>query len=91
VSGRSGSWVQDGLLQDTPSDLNFTQSTPHRALSNQSDEVCWSVDLHYEATETATQRGKQFGLFALSGKEPAAVMGQAEWLAKWDGIPEQTY
>ncbi len=63
----------------------------HRALSNQSDEVRWSMDLYYEATETATQSGKQFGFVARSGKEPAAVMGQAEWRVKWDGIPEQTY
>ena len=62
-----------------------------RAPSKQSDEVRWSMDFHYEATETATQSGKQFGLFARSGKEPAAVMRQAEWLAKSDGIPEQTY
>ena len=86
-----GQWVQDGLLQDTRSDLNFTQLTPHRALSNQSVEVRWSMDLHYEATETATQSGKQFGFVARSGKESAAVMRQAEWLAKWDGIPKQTY
>lgn len=71
--------------------LCFTQLTPHRALSNQSDAVRWSMDLRYEATETATHSGKQFGFVVRSRKESAAVMGQAEWLAKWDGIPEQTY
>ncbi|MEE2873230.1 MAG: hypothetical protein VX893_09965 [Candidatus Latescibacterota bacterium] len=44
-----------------------------RAPSKQSDEVRWSMDLYYEATETATQSGKQFGFVARSGKEPAAV------------------
>ena len=62
-----------------------------RAPSKQSDEVRWSMDLYCEATETAPQSGKQFGFVARSGKEPAAVMRQAEWLAKSDGIPEQTY
>ena len=71
--------------------LCFTQLTPHRALSNRGDAVRWSMDLRYEATATATTSGKTFGFVARSGKEPETVMGQAEWLAKWDGIAEQTY
>ena len=71
--------------------LCFTQLTPHRALANRSETVRWSMDMRYEATQTATESGKQFGFVARSEKDPAAVMGREEWLAKWDGIAEQTY
>ena len=49
------------------------------------------MDLYYEATETATQSGKQFGFVARSGKEPAAVRDKPNGCLQWDSIPERAY
>ncbi len=70
--------------------LCFTQLTPHRALPNRGDAVRWSMDLRYEATETATESGKKFGFVARSA-QPGAVMGETEWLAKWNELSIRTY
>jgi phytanoyl-CoA hydroxylase len=71
--------------------LCFTQRTPHRALANRSDAVRWSMDLRYEATDTATASGRQYGFIARSPSAPSQILSCGEWLDKWDGVPAGTY
>lgn len=71
--------------------LCFNQLLPHRALPNRSDAVRWSMDLRYEATEHATESGKQFGFVARSLRDPSSVTPFDEWLTKWETVPEGAY
>ena len=64
--------------------LCFTQLTPHRALRNTSDVVRWSMDLCYEATETVTDSGKQYGFVARSDDS------RGLW-GRWDALPVRFY
>jgi hypothetical protein len=71
--------------------LCFTQRMPHRALSNQSDAVRWSMDIRYEATATATPTGQKQGFIVRSLQDPASVTPYQDWLRKWDNIPVGSY
>ena len=88
--------VQDTLTPESiemePGDLLcFTQRTPHRALPNQSDTVRWSMDIRFEATEHATESGKDRGFIARSLTDPSGVGTYAQWLALWEDQPKGTY
>jgi phytanoyl-CoA hydroxylase len=71
--------------------LCFTQRMPHRALSNQSDTVRWSMDVRYEATTNATESGKKQGFIARSPSDPQQVLPFEAWMHKWDAIPAGSY
>lgn len=71
--------------------LCFSQRMPHRALSNQSDMVRWSMDLRYEATTNATESGQRQGFVARSTANPGAVIPYEQWIRKWDEIPAGSY
>ena len=71
--------------------LCFSQKTPHRALSNRSDAVRWSLDVRYEATDQATESGRDKGFIARSPRKPAAVVDYAEWERRWAGVPQGSY
>lgn len=71
--------------------LCFPQKMPHRALPNRSDTVRWSMDVRYEATERATESGKDKGFIARSPDNPEAVMSCEAWLEIWEGLPAGTY
>ena len=71
-----------------PGDL---QQTPHRALPNRSDAARWSLDVRYEATDRATESGKDKGFVARSPRSPAAVVPYAEWERRWAGVPKGSY
>jgi ectoine hydroxylase-related dioxygenase (phytanoyl-CoA dioxygenase family) len=71
--------------------LCFTQETPHRAVSNRSDAVRWSMDLRYEATPTATASGRPQGFIARSQTDPQTVETYEQWLRKWAAIPPGSY
>ena len=71
--------------------LCFTQQTPHRALSNRSDAVRWSLDVRYEATDHATESGKDKGFVARSPRAPATILPCAEWLQRWTEQPKGSY
>ncbi len=46
----------------SPGDLLiFNQRTPHSAKPNQSERIRWSIDVRYEATNTATLVGRKYG------------------------------
>lgn len=76
---------------ETGDALCFPQLTPHRATSNQSDAVRWSMDVRYEATPTATEGGKPQGFVARSAADPSSVTSYEEWLQKWEDIPAGSY
>ena len=71
--------------------LCFTQKTPHRALSNRTDAVRWSMDVRYEATPSATATGKDHGFVARSRDNPSSALAYEEWLKLWDNIPRGNY
>ena len=71
--------------------LCFTQKTPHRALPNRSDTVRWSLDVRYEATDHATESGRDKGFIARSPRDPAAVVPCAEWERRWADVPRGSY
>jgi len=71
--------------------LCFTEKTPHRALPNHSDAVRWSLDVRYEATDHATESGRDKGFVARSPRDPAAVVRYAEWERRWAGVPQGSY
>jgi len=62
--------------------LIFNQKTPHAAMKNVSDHIRWSIDIRYEATETATVVGRKFGFVARSERDPSSVTPVAEWCLK---------
>ena len=79
-------------IEMEPGDLLcFTQKTPHRALANRSDAVRWSLDVRYEATDRATESGRDKGFIARSPRNPAAVVPCAEWEQRWAGVPKGSY
>lgn len=71
--------------------LCFTQMTPHGALPNRSDSVRWSMDIRYEDTDRATEKGRELGFVARSRRDPAAVTPVDDWLAKWAKRPVGSY
>ncbi|WP_167859518.1 phytanoyl-CoA dioxygenase family protein [Paenibacillus cymbidii] len=71
--------------------LVFNQLLPHRALSNQSDAVRWSMDMRFESTPDATESGKALGFVARSAADPASVTTYEAWLAKWAHMPAGSY
>ena len=71
--------------------LCFHQKTPHRALSNRSDAVRWSMDVRYEITGRATASGRKHGFIARSEADPASVTTYEEWLRKWEDMPAGSY
>jgi ectoine hydroxylase-related dioxygenase (phytanoyl-CoA dioxygenase family) len=71
--------------------LCFTQKTPHRALPNQSDAARWSLDVRYEATDRATESGKDKGFVARSPRNPSAVVPCAEWEQRWTDVEKGSY
>ena len=83
----------EGLsIEMDPGDvLCFTEKTPHRALSNRSDAVRWSMDLRYQAAPTAPASSRAQGFVARSQENPAAVENFQQWLKKWDAIPAGAY
>lgn len=66
--------------------LIFNQLLPHRALSNKSDAVRWSMDIRFEATPTATESGKKQGFVARSKQNPSSEDTFESWMEKWGGI-----
>ncbi len=71
--------------------LCFHQKTPHRALPNRSDAVRWSLDVRYEATEGATESGRDKGFVARSRRHPTWVIPFAEWQKRWADVPRGSY
>lgn len=71
--------------------LVFNQMLPHRATSNQSDTVRWSMDIRYEHTPTATAHGKVMGFVARSESDPQSETAYPEWFAKWSNIKKGEY
>ena len=69
----------------------FNHMIPHRALSNHSDAVRWSMDIRYEATDVATETGKAQGFIARSMRNPESVTPYHEWLRCWDNISLGNY
>ena len=65
----------------------FDHTMPHRALSNHSDAVRWSMDIRFESTDAATDSGKAQGFIARSLRDPKSVTSYQEWLRKWEHIP----
>ena len=79
-------------VEMVPGDLLcFTQKTPHRALPNRSDAVRWSLDVRYEATDRATESGRDKGFVARSPRDPAAVVPYADWERRWADVPKGNY
>lgn len=71
--------------------LCFHQKTPHRALSNRSNAVRWSMDVRYEATPQATESGKRQGFIAHSEEDPFSETTFEQWLEKWHDVPLGSY
>ncbi|MCD9025400.1 phytanoyl-CoA dioxygenase family protein [Cohnella silvisoli] len=71
--------------------LCFNHMLPHRAASNQSDTVRWSMDIRFEKTTDATESGKAQGFVARSVADPASETSYPEWLKKWVGIDKGSY
>jgi phytanoyl-CoA hydroxylase len=69
----------------------FNHMMPHRALSNHSDAVRWSMDIRFEATEVATESGQKQGFVGRSLKNPSSVTNYHDWLRKWNDIPLGSY
>ncbi|ANE45611.1 hypothetical protein SY83_04060 [Paenibacillus swuensis] len=92
LSKEDASQLEGLSVEMEPGDaLCFTQLLPHRAVSNRSDAVRWSLDLRYEATPTATEAGKAQGFVARSLANPDSVDSLETWLSKWEGIPRGSY
>lgn len=70
--------------------LCFTQRTAHAALPNRSDRVRWSMDIRYEAADTATTRAAELGFIARSD-DPSMLTPRDAWLAKWSHFPRGRY
>ena len=84
--------LQGVSIEMEPGDLLcFTQKTPHRALPNRSDTVRWSLDVRYEATDRATESGRDKGFVARSPRDPAAVVSYPEWEQRWADVPKGSY
>ena len=84
--------LQGVSIEMEPGDLLcFTQKTPHRALPNRSDAVRWSLDVRYEATDRATESGRDKGFVARSPRDPAAVVPYADWERRWADVPKGNY
>ncbi len=88
--------IQDTLTavsieMETGDLLCFSQRTPHRALPNQSDAVRWSMDIRFEATEQATESGRDRGFIAHSPADPNRVGTYDQWLALWKDQPKGTH
>jgi phytanoyl-CoA hydroxylase len=80
--------LQGISIEMDPGDiLVFDHMIPHRATSNHSDAVRWSMDIRYEATADATDFGKQQGFVARSASDPNGVTTYHDWLHKWENIP----
>ncbi len=62
--------------------LLFPQLTPHRALSNTSGLMRWSMDMRYVSTTKAMPPALDQGLIVRSGGAHP-LTGYAEWKAKW--------
>ncbi|MBO9598972.1 MAG: phytanoyl-CoA dioxygenase family protein, partial [Cohnella sp.] len=71
--------------------LCFNHMLPHRATSNHSDAVRWSMDIRYEKTTDATESGKAQGFVARSIADTALETSYPEWLEKWAGIDKGSY
>lgn len=67
--------------------LMFPQTTPHRAMSNTSDAMRWSMDMRFVATPDAMPPALDVGLIARSA-DPSTLTSYDEWLVKWED-PEQ--
>jgi len=92
LSPRDREDLQGVAVAMQPGDLLcFTQKTPHRALPNRSDAVRWSLDVRYEATDRATESGRDKGFIARSPRDPAAVVPYAEWEQRWADVPKGSY
>ncbi len=92
LSKERGAALKGVSIEMEPGDaLCFTQKTPHRATSNQSDAVRWSMDVRFEATTNATQSGKEMGFIARSEADPDSVTTCEEWLKKWESVPAGSY
>jgi phytanoyl-CoA hydroxylase len=84
--------LDDLSIEMNPGDaLCFTQLTPHRALPNKSNAVRWAMDLRFEATEHATEKGKERGFIVRSLSYPSSITAYEEWMKKWEGQPAGTY
>ncbi len=84
--------LQGVSIEMEPGDLLcFTQKTPHRALPNRSHAARWSLDVRYEATDQATESGRDKGFVARSPRNPAAVVPCAEWERRWADVPKGSY
>jgi phytanoyl-CoA hydroxylase len=68
--------------------LVFPQLTPHRALSNSSGKMRWSMDMRYVNTRKAMPPALDQGLIVRSDGEYTAT-GYEEWHAKW--TPDVTW
>jgi phytanoyl-CoA hydroxylase len=62
--------------------LVFRQRTPHAAAPNDAGRIRWSIDIRFEATETATVVGRKWGFVAQSLRDPHSVTPLEAWLAK---------
>jgi ectoine hydroxylase-related dioxygenase (phytanoyl-CoA dioxygenase family) len=71
--------------------LCFNQFLPHRALSNTTNAVRWSMDIRYEPTEQASESGKQQGFIARSLKSPEMEATYQQWMKQWEAIPLGSY
>ena len=65
--------------------LMFNQLVPHGAAPNETRHIRWSVDVRYEATETATVIGRRYGFVAQSRKNPASETSLEDWMKKRQG------
>jgi phytanoyl-CoA hydroxylase len=80
--------LQGISIEMDPGDIViFDHTMPHRALSNHSDAVRWSMDIRYEATDAATESGKAQGFIARSLRHPESVTSYQGWLRQWEHIP----
>lgn len=63
----------------SPGDLLiFNQRTPHCAMPNQAERIRWSIDVRYEATNTATLIGRKFG-FVVQNSDKAKETSFEAW------------
>ncbi len=86
------STLQGVSIEMDPGDVViFDHMIPHRALSNHSDAVRWSMDIRFEATDVVTDSGKKQGFVARSARNPQSVTTYRDWLRKWDRIPPGSY
>jgi hypothetical protein len=64
--------------------LCFTSLTPHHAYTNETDQVRWSLDVRYQATDSVDPNEEQenIGFVARSARDPRSVESFDEWYAK---------